>query len=466
MFLSIIAAITVVMFPGEAKDKAVAAAYADRFAEVGATCIRLGDGQTLADLAEGKGGARLGLFGVGTGGRDALVALSGVATGKVDFVIADGLRGVLDAEGRLDSRFRFANGTCSMCLLDVADAGPGFRESTELYRQLRRLKVPSEVHVVESRRVGVGHRENAARAIEFLRERRVLPTLGETVDALTRFGDDGREKLVRKDLWPAGAGLYRQQEDTPYLEWNFPKARTTDAIQILYGGGGYSSNGIEGRECVPVRRYLNNKGVTVVTVHYRPRAPKGSPKHATAWQDLQRAIRLVKRDARGFGLDPERVGIMGFSAGGHLTLMGALSSTEAAYAPIDDTDRLPVGVQWAVAVYPAFVLTDGAEKPNAKGGNEDDAVPVPEFAFDRATVPVFFMHGDDDCWSSMNSVKVFERLRSMGVRSEVHTLAGRYHCFQYHAAPGTLSYNYMDVIYGFVSGFLSRNDTDGARGAR
>ena len=449
------AAVKVVMFPDSTK-RAMVTAFADRFAEAGVERVRFKDNRMLAELVRNKGETRLGLVGFGIGGRDALAAFASLPTGQVDFVITDGLRGVLDKDGHLAGPFRLSKGACSMCLIDSSDVvpGSGFRESTELYRQLRRLKAPSEVHVVDGLGDNARPGDHADRAVEFLRACKFLPRLGAVVEIMSRVDDGGRERVVREDLWPLGSGKIYKEGDVPYLEWNLPTVRTTDAIQILYGGGGYYANRIEGRECDPVRCYLNDRGVTVVTLHYRTPPMRGTPKHLAAWQDLQRTIRLVKRGARGFGLNPKRVGIMGFSAGGHLTLMGALSSKTDAYSPFDEADRLSVDVQWAISVYPAYALTDGMSKANARGGNEDDDVPVPEFAFDGASCPVFFMHGDADIWSAMSSVKVFERLRAMGVRSEVHTLAGREHCFQYSAEPGTLSYRYFDVIYGFLSGFL------------
>ena len=193
--------------------------------------------------------------------------------------------------------------------------------------------------------------------------------------------------------------------------------------------------------------------MTVVTLRYRtPRPLGGLAKHTTAWQDLQRAIRLVRSKAAAKGLDPNRIGIMGSSAGGHLTLMGATSSMRRAYNPIDDLDKtVACNVQWAVAIYPAYALTDGAMKPNAQGGNEDDSRPVPEFSFDLKTCPVLFIHGDADGWAAMNSVKCWEQLRRMGIQGEVHTLATRNHCFQRNAAPGTGSYTWNDRIWDFMT---------------
>ena len=142
---------------------------------------------------------------------------------------------------------------------------------------------------------------------------------------------------------------------------------------------------------------------------------------------------------------------MGSSAGGHLTLMGVTSSTHQSYLPIDDIDKLPCNVQWGIGIYPAYSLTDGLENSNKQGGNEDDSFLAPEFAFDLKTAPMLFVHGDADKWAAMNSVKAWEKMRSMGIQCELHTLAKRGHCFQRTASPGTGSYTYLDRIFEFLS---------------
>lgn len=91
----------------------------------------------------------------------------------------------------------------------------------------------------------------------------------------------------------------------------------------------------------------------------------------------------------------------------------------------------------------AYALTDGLEEGNTTGGNDDSAVLAPEFAFDEATVPMLFIHGDADGWAAMNSVKSWERLRDMNLQSELHTLALRPHCFQRTASPGTGSHSWL-----------------------
>ena len=183
---------------------------------------------------------------------------------------------------------------------------------------------------------------------------------------------------------------------------------------------------------------------------YRTPRPKGLAKHTTAWQDLQRAIRVVRSQAAEHGLNPDKIGIMGSSAGGHLTLMGVTSSRHRSYWPIDELDKLPCNVQWGIGIYPAYSLTDGLEAPNTTGGNADSAVLAPEFSFDLDTAPMLLIHGDADGWAAMNSVKVWEKLRAMGIPAELHTLATRQHCFQQNAAPGTGSYTWLDRIDEFL----------------
>ena len=145
---------------------------------------------------------------------------------------------------------------------------------------------------------------------------------------------------------------------------------------------------------------------------------------------------------------------MGSSAGGHLTLMGVTSSRHRSYYPIDAIDKLSCRVQWGIGIYPAYALTDGLERPNTAGGNEDDAVLAPEFSFDVDTAPMLFIHGDADGWAAMNSVKTWEKMRAMGIQSELHTLATRKHCFQQVASPGTGSYTWMERIAEYLQPFI------------
>lgn len=110
-------------------------------------------------------------------------------------------------------------------------------------------------------------------------------------------------------------------------------------------------------------------------------------------------------------------GFYGYSAGGHLTLLAALSSQTRTYEPVDEVDALPCNVNWAAPAYPAYVLTDKGEI-------------APEFKFDSGTCPLFLMHGDSDGFSPMASVKVYTKLHAMRIPAEMHVFAKREHDFR------------------------------------
>ena len=350
---------------------------------------------------------------------------------------------------KLSSIYKFDARTCPMSLHHGGADEYSPNGSTLIYRELRKRGIPAELHLYPGRPHGAYGLE---RGVEFMRQMEFYKPLEPEVDIMKRYdSDDACAKTVETDVWPAGKMPdARENQCKPLIKWYFPKEKKTDAIQIIYSGGSYMGNDWNGFEVAPARRYLNQLGMTVVTMCYRTPRPEGLPKHVTAWQDLQRAIRTVRSEASKYGLDGNQVGIMGSSAGGHLTLMGVTSSMHQSYLPMDDIDRIPCNVQWGIGIYPAYVLKDGADGHNSHGGNTDEDTLVPEFSFDLQTAPMLFIHGDADGYASMGSVKVWEKMRSMGIQSELHTLALRQHCFQRKASPGTGSYTWLDRIAEYL----------------
>lgn len=373
------------------------------------------------------------------------------------YVTSDGEEGTpatrqgYGADVTLSSVFKFDAHTCPVCMHHGGEDPYSPNGSTLVYRQLRRMGVPAELHLYPNKEHGA---YGFGRAVEFMTQMGYLGQVAPETPLMERFTSDEDRAVYRKEpVWPEGKMPDPQENQCePYIEWHIPRNPTTRAIQIIYSGGGYYSNDPDGFEVAPERRYLNAKGVTVVTMKYRtPRPAAPLAKHTTAWQDLQRAVRIVRSEAPSFGLDPDLIGIMGSSAGGHLTLMGVTSSRHASYLPVDDIDTLSCKVQWGIGIYPAYALTDGLDEYNTTGGNDDSAVLAPEFSFDLDTAPMLFIHGDADGWASMNSVKAWEKMRAMGVQSELHTLATREHCFHANASPGTGSYNFLDRIWEFLN---------------
>ena len=355
---------------------------------------------------------------------------------------------------KLSAVFNFDDHTCPVSLHHGGKDPYSPNGSTLVYRQLRRMKIPAELHLYPNKAHGAYGFE---RAVEFMTQMGYLGPLKPQEKLMSRYAsDEDRAGYKKEPVWPEGKMPDRQEKQCePYIEWHFPHQLSTHAIQIIYSGGSYNGNNPDEFEVAPMRRYLNSLGITVVTLKYRtPRPAAPLAKHTTAWQDLQRAIRLVRSEAPSHGLDPKRIGIMGSSAGGHLTLMGVTSSLHKSYHPIDAIDKLPCNVQWGIAIYPAYALTDGLEKGNTTGGNDDSAVLAPEFSFDLKTAPTLFIHGDADGWASMNSVKAWEKMRAMGIQCELHTLAKRPHCFQRDASPGTGSYTWMERVSEFIQPFI------------
>ena len=350
---------------------------------------------------------------------------------------------------KLSSIYKFDARTCPMSLHHGGADEYSPNGSTLIYRELRKRGIPAELHLYPGRPHGAYGLE---RGVEFMRQMEFYKPLEPEVEIMKRYdSDDACAKTVETDVWPEGKMPdARENQCKPLIKWYFPKEKKTDAIQIIYSGGSYMGNDWNGFEVAPARRYLNQLGMTVVTMCYRTPRPEGLPKHVTAWQDLQRAIRTVRSEASKYGLDGNQVGIMGSSAGGHLTLMGVTSSMHQSYLPMDDIDRIPCNVQWGIGIYPAYVLKDGADGHNSHGGNTDEDTLVPEFSFDLQTAPMLFIHGDADGYASMGSVKVWEKMRSMGIQSELHTLALRQHCFQRKASPGTGSYTWLDRIAEYL----------------
>jgi acetyl esterase/lipase len=194
----------------------------------------------------------------------------------------------------------------------------------------------------------------------------------------------------------------------------------TGAAVVICPGGGYWNLywQLEGEE---IAAWLNTIGVTGVILKYRvPRRP-GEPEKEPArrpLQDSQRAISLLRSRAKEWGIDPDRIGIMGFSAGGHLAIATATRFEERTYPPIDDVDKVSCRPDFAVPVYSGYL----------KAKVKDELAPglhIPD-----GTPPVFLVHGGDDLISSPeHSVVMYLALKRANVPAELHIYASTAHDF-------------------------------------
>jgi len=207
-------------------------------------------------------------------------------------------------------------------------------------------------------------------------------------------------------------------------------AKDTGTAMIICPGGGYWDLywQLEGEE---VAAWLNSIGVTGVILKYRvPRRadePKGEPARRPL-QDAQRAVSLVRSKAAEWGIHPDRIGIVGFSAGGHLAIATATSFEKRTYEPIDEVDKISCRPDFAVPVYSGYL----------KAKDKDELAPwlhVPE-----KTPPVFLVHGSDDIISPPeHSVVMYLALKRADVPAELHIYAGTTHDFG--VRPGERSYS-------------------------
>ena len=248
----------------------------------------------------------------------------------------------------------------------------------------------------------------------------------------------------------------------PYLDWfDQPSAENkTDICMILISGGGYNS-------CCDVglverwRKKLTAIGVNCVSLTYRTPRPKGIAIHQTAWEDGQRAVRLVRSQAAKRGFNPEKIGTISMSAGSHLATLLATSSQTPAYAPVDALDKTtPCHINWAITCAIAYALTDGVGIPNTRNGNAIDVKLDSCFKFDAKTAPMCMFHGGLDAYAPEASTQVYRQLRRMKIPAELHLYAGRPHGFFGKADKGEFATGY-DNWFGRAAEFIRQMNFDG-----
>ncbi len=198
------------------------------------------------------------------------------------------------------------------------------------------------------------------------------------------------------------------------------KDKDTGTAVLICPGGGYWDLywQLEGEE---VAAWLNSIGVTGIILKYRvPRRPdeiKGEPARRPL-QDAQRAVRLVRSKARDWGIQPQQIGMVGFSAGGHLAIAAATSFKKKTYQPVDDLDKTSCRPDFAIAAYSGYL----------KAKDKDEV--APGLSIPAGTPPIFLVHGGADIISPPeHSVLFYLALRKAGVPAELHVCATAAHDF-------------------------------------
>jgi len=235
----------------------------------------------------------------------------------------------------------------------------------------------------------------------------------------------GQQPQLEIPLWPNGAPGFENRRDEPTEAKDYwirnihnpsitvylpPKEKATGAAVVICPGGGhrelvFKAEGVEPAE------YLNSLGVAAFAVKYRLAREADSPyslqKHPR--EDGQRAMRLVRSRAREWGIDPHRIGMMGFSAGGEVVSLSAFSPTEGDPAAADPIDRLSARPDFLIMIYPGPL------------GIPDTIAP--------GTPPAFLLAADDDACCSGPVVKLLQAYRAANIPVEAHMFTKGGHGF-------------------------------------
>lgn len=205
--------------------------------------------------------------------------------------------------------------------------------------------------------------------------------------------------------------------------------KATGTCVIIFPGGGYNilAYNHEGTE---IAEWLNSCGVTAVVVKYRvPRRPD-QEKHLAPLQDAQRAIRLVRQNAETWNIDPNRIGVLGFSAGAHLTLLAATNYDEKVYEPMDDIDKISAKPNFAVPIYLAYARGERADALKTDIPLEENIKITPQ------TPPMFLSVANDDSVGAMGSVMVYIKMVESRVPCELHVFVKGGHGYGMRHANG------------------------------
>ena len=229
-------------------------------------------------------------------------------------------------------------------------------------------------------------------------------------------------------LWPDGApgALGKEPADVPTItvyHVPVPAPGPKTAAIVVCPGGGYG--GLAAHEAEPVAQWLNSLGVTGIVLRYRLGPKYG---HPVPLRDAQRAIRTVRHHAAHWNVDPNRVGILGFSAGGHLAATASTQFDTGDPDASDPVERMSSRPDVSVLVYPVITMTDRhthrgsrrnllGEKPT----NEQIDAQSAEKNVTKDTPPAFIFHtADDEPVPVENALLYAAALRKNGVPFELH----------------------------------------------
>lgn len=221
------------------------------------------------------------------------------------------------------------------------------------------------------------------------------------------------DTTTAKDKLIAGKPLIRLGNvSNPTITLYAPKKVKGPApAVVVFPGGGYRILAID-LEGTEVCEWLNSSGIACVLLKYRVPDSGPYPKSSAALQDAQRAVGLVRENAAKWGIDPQRIGVLGFSAGAHLVAALSTHFDKRLYDTVDAADQLSCRPDFAVVVYPGYLALQ-----------EQNMATNPEIQPTDQTPPTFIVQAEDDPVHVENATNYFLQLKNAKVPAELHIYA-------------------------------------------
>lgn len=253
-------------------------------------------------------------------------------------------------------------------------------------------------------------------------------------------------RVIERSADPERPDRYADGIVQPLLEVHRP-ARPDGRGLLVLPGGGYQRVVLDKEGTALRPEFVDAAGLTLFVLRYRLPGEGHANARDVPLADAQRAMRVIRQRARDWGVDPDTVGVMGFSAGGHLAASLATRHAERVHAPVDAADMLDARPAYALLLYPVIDMGTHAHPGSRQNllGGAPDADAVREYSLqnrvDARTPPVFLVHAQDDATVPVENSLVFaDALRRAGIEHEMHLYARGGHGFGVREAHGTLAW--------------------------
>jgi acetyl esterase/lipase len=238
-------------------------------------------------------------------------------------------------------------------------------------------------------------------------------------------------------MWPDGPQLWIKGIATPEVNVFRPALADGSALLVIPGGS-YHFHAVQNEGLYPAERF-NAERTTVFVLSYRLPGEGWANRSIAPLSDAQRAMRLIRSRAAEFKIDPKRLGVLGFSAGGHLAADLTVSYDERVYTPVDAADGLSAKPAFTGLIYPVATFqpfTHAESRANLLGPNPPASLVQarsPELHVNGSTPPCFIVHAfDDGAVPVENSLAWIKACQAAKVSVEAHLIAEGGHGFGLH----------------------------------